>query len=107
MMLKKPCYKKEYVIEPDFKIIQEKREQFSRSLIRGQKGDVLDENFVEGRDFVFKKSNSSFALDDIESIIYGGTSSRFWMLRKHMITMNVKKVKKGQAAFYAWQCLTI
>ena len=67
----------------------------------------MDENFVEGRDYVYKKSNSSFALDDIEGLIYGGISSRFWMLRKQMITMNAKKVKNGQGAFYSWQCLTI
>ena len=75
--------------------------------MRDQYDEVLDENFVEGRDFVYKRSSASTALSEISGIIYGGLSSRFWMLRKHLISTNVKHVQAGKAPFYSWQCLTL
>ena len=41
-------------------------------------------------------------LEDIEGIIFGGISSRFWMLRKHMICKNVKKMVDGILPFFSW-----
>jgi len=41
-------------------------------------GEIRD--FV---DFETKKSNASCRIKDIQSFIYGGISSRFWMYRKH------------------------
>jgi hypothetical protein len=32
----------------------------------------------------FKKSSCSCHVDEIQGIIFGGISSRFWMLRKHI-----------------------
>jgi hypothetical protein len=32
------------------------------------------------------KSSSSCYIEDITGILFGGTSTRFWMLRKHMNT---------------------
>lgn len=104
---KKVIRKKAYAYDPDYRVIQRKREEFEKTLLRGKNSEIMEENFVEGRDFVYKKSNSSMALDDIQGILYGGLSSRFWMLRKHMICSNVKKMVDGLTAFYSWQCLTI
>lgn len=56
---------------------------------------------------MYKKSSGSTPLEEIKNIIYGGLSSRFWMLRKHMISTNVKNVQAGKAPFYSWQCLTL
>ena len=35
---------------------------------------------------------------------YGGITSRFWMLRKHLITM---KKNDPNIPFYSWQCVTL
>lgn len=51
------------------------------------------------------KSSSSFYVKDVKNIVYGGFSSRFWMLRKHIISMSKKAVKN--APFFSWNCLTI
>ena len=64
-------------------------------------------NIQEGVHYEFKKSTCSTPLDKIVGIIYGGLSSRFWLYRKHMNYMSFSSVKNGQAAFYAWQCITL
>ena len=57
-------------------------------------------------DFKLKKSSSSCYLEDIESITYGPFTSRFWMLRKHILLMDKKKFL-SDPPFYAWDCLTL
>lgn len=42
-----------------------------------------DENFKEF------KSSGSCRIEDIQGIIFGGLSSRFWMLRKHINNMTL------------------
>ena len=64
-------------------------------------------NIQEGVHYEYKKSSCSTPLDKIVGIIYGGLSSRFWLYRKHMNYMSFSSVKNGQAAFYAWQCITL
>ena len=67
-----------------------------------------------------KKSSACTDIEDIQGIIYGGISSRFWIYRKHLICMDYDKVKKnskhnrkfdgdksGVIPFYAWQCITL
>ena len=44
-----------------------------------------------------KQSQTTCNLDEVESILYGGFSSRFWMYRKHI---NVSEPSKFP--FYAW-----
>lgn len=44
-------------------------------------------------------------MKDIESFVFGGVSSRFWMLRKHFTLMTEKELK--EAPFYCWQCITL
>jgi hypothetical protein len=49
--------------------------------------DHLPDEYDELKDntkFDTLKSSSSCKVSDIKGIIYGGRSSRFWMLRKHI-----------------------
>ena len=66
---------------------------------------MKDENFTEGVHFNFVKSSASIQLDDIKAMIFGGTSARFWLSRKHMIS-DVSMYKK-RPPYYAWECLTL
>ena len=56
-------------------------------------------------DFVSSTSSSSTSIDDIQSIIFGGTNARFWMLRKHVNSMNTEELK--YLPFLSWQCITL
>ena len=55
--------------------------------------------------FKVVKSKASFNIKDIKGFIYGGLSSRFWMLRKH--TNFLDKAACSNLPFYAWQCITV
>ena len=46
-------------------------------------------------------------LEDIKGINFGGISSRFWMLRKHLNSMDASYYKIENIPLYAWQCLTL
>lgn len=53
-----------------------------------------------------EKSSASCAFDQIESIVFGGVNSRFWLFRKHMNSTKSQKQEKGEdivhMPFYAW-----
>lgn len=51
------------------------------------------------------QSNSSFAIKEVTGFIYGGFSSRFWMLRKH--TNFLDRIIMNHLPFFAWQCISI
>jgi len=51
------------------------------------------------------KSDASCKIEDITSFVFGGFSSRFWLLRKHISSMEVSDLKN--LPFYCWECLTI
>jgi len=55
----------------------------------------------------FKRVRSSGSCDtkDISSFVFGGFSSRFWMLRKHINSMDEAKLK--DLPFFCWECITI
>ena len=57
-------------------------------------------------DFDLKVSSSSCYLDDIDSFVYGPFTSRFWMLRKHILYMDKVKYVKNPP-FYGWDCITL
>ena len=38
-------------------------------------------------DFLNKKSSTSTKVTDIQNMIFGGSHSRFWLLRKHFNSM--------------------
>jgi hypothetical protein len=50
-------------------------------------------------------SNSSCFIKDITSFVFGGFSSRFWILRKHINSMPANEQK--HLPFYSWHCITI
>lgn len=50
-------------------------------------------------------SKCSFKVADIKSFTYGGFSSRFWILRKHINSLDVLYLK--DLPFYCWECITI
>ena len=64
----------------------------------------LDEQ-VDQIQFTDKDSGASCRVNDIKGIIFGGVSSRFWMLRKHISSLNGKDLKS--LPFFAWECLTL
>jgi hypothetical protein len=70
---------------------------------------MIDESTKTGQlasnKLAFHKSSTSF--DEIESILYGCSGSRFWVYRKHINSMEHKDIKAGKMPFYAWECLTI
>lgn len=49
------------------------------------------------------KSKASCKLKEITSFLYGGFSSRFWMLRKHVNSMS----DTSKLPFYSWECITL
>lgn len=57
------------------------------------------------RDFRAMRSSTSCNVDDIQGIVLGGISSRFWMLRKHFNSLKVDEL--NDLPFYSWECLTI
>ena len=56
-------------------------------------------------DFKSQTSSSSCYLSDITGIIFGGLSSRFWILRKHFNSMSLGELK--YIPFFSWQCFTL
>lgn len=48
------------------------------------------------------KSSCSCRLSSIKGILFGGISSRFWMLRKHLLTVETQKHKDGKVPFLSW-----
>lgn len=61
----------------------------------------------EDAEFDKKHSSASCKLNDITGIVYGGFSSRFWMLRKHVNSIDMKTIKDSDMPFFSWQCLTL
>ena len=39
--------------DPDYRVILETRDKFKQSLLKGPNGEILDENFKEGVDYVY------------------------------------------------------
>ena len=67
-----------------------------------------DSSSVDSEEFKANPSSGSFNVEDIQGILFGGTSSRFWMLRKHLCSLNLKDHKLGnKIPFYSWNCITL
>jgi len=64
----------------------------------------LDEDLDDVK-FDEKQSNASCKVSDIEGIIFGGISSRFWLLRKHINSLDSESLKN--IPFYSWNCITL
>ena len=65
--------------------------------------------------FTWNQSNASTYLDDIEGIVMGGSTSRFWIYRKHMCSLEVVDLRMDSQnedqptnfPFFAWQCISL
>lgn len=76
--------------------------------MHGVKHSISMEHYTQ----VYKqiKSSASCSFDQIESITFGGVSSRFWLFRKHLNSMKQNdsdNKKENKTPFYAWNCLSI
>lgn len=54
----------------------------------------------------FREPVTYFKVKDIQSFIFGGLSSRFWMMRKIFNTSEIYYNGK-EMPFYAWQCISL
>ena len=57
--------------------------------------------------FKVSKSSASHDISDILQITFGANSSRFWILRKHINTMERKYQNAESMPFFAWQCISL
>ena len=64
---------------------------------------MADELF---NDLKYHESQKSCKVADIESLVYGPLTSRFWILRKHICLSSQRQLLMNMS-FYAWDCLTI
>lgn len=62
-------------------------------------------NWDDRMHFSQDRSKASVPIKDIKSFIFGGFSSRFWLLRKHIISMDRKQLL--DLPFFCWECITI
>lgn len=53
------------------------------------------------------RSSASHRIDDIKVITFGGMSSRFWVLRKHISYMPKGYLTSRSMPFFAWQCISL
>ena len=57
------------------------------------KGDAMTKRKKEEKDenvhYIKGESNATCRIDEIEGFIYGASSSRFWMLRKHVNSTDI------------------
>ena len=52
-------------------------------------------------------SSASHRISDIQVITFGGMSSRFWVLRKHISYMPKAYLTAKSMPFFAWQCISL
>lgn len=74
---------------------------------RGIENELLLEfqiNYL--KEIRLKKSSSSCYISEIEGFVYGPFTSRFWMIRKHMMMMDQKTFKES-LPFHGWDCITL
>jgi hypothetical protein len=55
--------------------------------------------------FESKPSSASCYVSDIKDFIFGGMTSRIWMLRKHFNSMSLSEI--SEVPFHSWQCITL
>jgi hypothetical protein len=67
----------------------------------------FEKSEVNEMEMKWTTSSASCKLKNIKGIMYGGISSRFWMLRKHINSLTVDELKWGQVPFYSWECITL
>lgn len=66
---------------------------------------IGEKNWDDRMQFRRDDSLASCYISEIQSFVFGGFTSRFWLLRKHINSMEAKDL--DQLPFYAWECLTL
>ena len=60
--------------------------------------DVSDDEFngpsKNIKNYTWEKSDATFQISEVLGIVVGGASSRFWLLRKHINTIEYDKLGK-------------
>lgn len=73
---------------------------------KGIENDAILDYFVNNvKDYVLDYSSSSCYIHDIEAFVYGPFTSRFWMLRKHIMMMD--QMLLANLPFFGWECLSL
>lgn len=58
--------------------------------------------------YKYVKSKCSCKISEIQGFIYGGITSRFWIFRKHILSMDKKdSMEDKNFPFFPWECITI
>jgi hypothetical protein len=69
--------------------------------------EKLEDDNHNGVKLVIQPSSASCYLSQIKSISFGGFSSRFWSLRKHILSTEFQFQKPLNLPFYSWQCISL
>ena len=81
------------------------------SMIRKKNADLNNEFLAEelcehDSNYRYEKSTASCRLDELTGFVFGGMTSRFWMLRKHINLLDEQRARSS-APFFSWECLTL
>ena len=101
----KPVLRQDEKVEVDIDAALQKgmrKEELNELIDNDSDGDGLDDDDIE---FVCTKSRTSCSITDIKSFLYGGFSSRFWMLRKHVNSLNNEQL--DSLPFFNWECISL
>ena len=70
------------------------------------KEGILSTDLIKNEQyFKYVHSTASCKLSEVEGFHYGGTNSRFWIMRKHFNMMTHRELNR--IPFYCWQCITL
>ena len=91
-----------YVLEADPDVLEEKKFEH-RSMKKMKFGDDIERDpDVSVR---HTKSSASCYIKDILLMTFGGFSTRFWALRKHINCLRDEQI--DHLPFYTWQCISL
>ena len=104
-------WNKKYTTDPGY--VYEETPEEIRQRRGGAKKESASSDPVTSSRMI--KSNSSCNIGDIQAILFGGTSSRFWIYRKHLISIDYDFIKcdtqnpgvRNMHPFFAWQCISL
>ena len=94
-----------YVLEADPDVVLKLKQEKEKERLRLADLNQTVQEEDNDPDFTYHKSSASTYVSNIESFTFGGLTSRFWIMRKHFMTMSQEQLKN--LPFYSWQCLTL
>lgn len=91
-----------YVLEADPELLEEKK--IEHKLMKKMKyGDDIEKD--PDVSINYTQSSASCYIKDIQIMTFGGFSTRFWALRKHINCLRDDQM--DNLPFYSWQCLSL